>query len=374
MTTARAGVAVQVREPRSGGACTALPRTVCVLATLLLIAPWAAIARAEIVPAASNHAGAIDVPRSASHWPEYRAEVRRAMEQVMGERPATARGIPFEVRVLGETLRDSVIERRVEYRSERDDWVPAILLLPDTLAAYPAVLCLHQSTPLGKAEPAGEAGSADMHYALELARRGFVTLSPDYPGVGEHHVDPYALGWASAVRKAIRDNRRALDVLARLPQVDSTRIACLGHSLGGSLALFTAVFDERVKAVVSSCGFTAFSAYSSGDLSGWSHPGLMPRIADRFGNDPDRMPFDFADVIAALAPRPVLVIAPTKDGIFSVDGVRTSVRRADLAWRRLHAPGGLAARYPDGYHHFTPRDRAEAYEWLETALGVEPHR
>lgn len=211
----------------------------------------------QMLPAASG--GAVAVPRESSRWPAFRAEVRRAMGEVMGTRPPGARGVPFEIRVLSETLRDSIVERRIEYRSEKSDWVPAIVLMPDTArVARPAVLCLHQSTPHGKAEPAGAAGSPDMDYALELARRGFVTLSPDYPGMGEHRVDPYALGWASAVRKAIRDNRRAIDVLSRTPQVDSTRIAVLGHSLGGSLALFTAAFDERLKAVVSSCGFTSF--------------------------------------------------------------------------------------------------------------------
>jgi dienelactone hydrolase len=311
-----------------------------------------------------------ELPRAPGDWPGFRREVLHALEDVMGARPPGARGVPFEVRILGETRRDSIVERRIEYRSEHDDWVPAILLLPDTSRVpRPAVLCLHQSTPLGKAEPAGLAGSADMHYALELARRGYVTLAPDYPGMGEHRVDPYAHGWASAVRKAIRDNRRAIDVLAQLPQVDSTRIACLGHSLGGTLALFTAAFDERLRAVVSSCGFTDFDVYAGGDLAGWSHPGLMPRIAERYHNDPDLVPFDFADVLAALAPRPVLVIAPTKDGIFDAAGVREAVHDAAPAWRLLGARDGLAARHPDGYHHFTPAARAEAYEWLRRVLG-----
>jgi dienelactone hydrolase len=312
------------------------------------------------------------LPNALEHWTDYRSHLLRAMEEVMGERPPDARGVPLEVRVLGETTRDSVIERRIEYRSERDGWVPAILLMPDTSHAQrPAVLCLHQSTPLGKAEPAGLAGSTDMHYALELTRRGYVTLTPDYPGTGDHRVDPYARGWASAVRKAIHDNRRAIDVLARLPQVDSTRIGCLGHSLGGTLALFTAAFDERLRAIVSSCGFSEFDAYAGGDLSGWSHRGLMPRIAERYHNDPGLMPFDFGDVIAVLAPRPVLVIAPTRDGIFDVNGVRTAVRKAEPAWRLLGAHKGLTVRHPDGYHHFTPAARAQAYEWLEQMLGEE---
>lgn len=94
----------------------------------------------------------------------------------------------------------------------------------------------------------------------------------------------------------------------------------------------------------------------------------MPRIAERYGNDPGRVPFDFDDVLAALAPRPVLVIAPVKDGIFDVEGVRAATKRAAEAWRRLRGGGGLTVRHPQGYHHFTAEDRAAAYDWLQSTL------
>ena len=43
----------------------------------------------------------------------------------------------------------------------------------------PAVLCLQQTTGVGKDEPAGIRGDPTLKYALELAERGFVTLAPD---------------------------------------------------------------------------------------------------------------------------------------------------------------------------------------------------
>lgn len=69
------------------------------------------------------------------------------------------------------------------------------------------------------------------------------------------------MGYASASMKAIRNNIAAVDVLVRRFDVDPTRIAAIGHSLGGHNAIFTAVFDRRIGAVVSSCGFTSFGCY-----------------------------------------------------------------------------------------------------------------
>ena len=168
-----------------------------------------------------------------------------------------------------------------------------------------------------------------MHYALEFAKRGYVTLSPDYPSFGEHHHDFDSDDYESGSMKAIYDNMRAIDLLQSLPEVDPERIGCIGHSLGGHNSLFTAVFDERIKAVVTSCGFTRFHKYKGGDLRGWTSDKYMPRIASALRQlSPDRMPFDFTEVIAALAPRPVFIVAPLADDNFAVDGVRDVVAAA----------------------------------------------
>ena len=71
------------------------------------------------------------------------------------------------------------------------------------------------------------------------------------------------------------------------------RIGVIGHSLGGHNALFTAVFDERLKAIISSCGFTPFHDYYGGKLAGWTSDRYMPRIREVYGNDPDKVPFTF---------------------------------------------------------------------------------
>ncbi|MEO8131926.1 MAG: acetylxylan esterase, partial [Bryobacteraceae bacterium] len=106
-----------------------------------------------------------------------------------------------------------------------------------------------------------------------------------------------------------------------------------------------------------SCGFTSFHKYMHGDLTGWSHKGYMPRIAERYGKDPARMPFDFPELLAALAPRALFVNAPLRDSNFDVDGVRECV----AAFRGKH----LEAVYPDAEHDFPPAARNQAYRFLQ---------
>ena len=75
------------------------------------------------------------------------------------------------------------------------------------------------------------------------------------------------------------DPTRALDVLESLPFVNKGRFAVIGHSLGGHNSIFTALFDERIQCIVSSCGFDSFAEYKRGDLTGWTSQRYMPRLA-----------------------------------------------------------------------------------------------
>ena len=256
--------------------------------------------------------------------------------------------------------------------SGKPDRVPAFLLLPKGIKAgsrVPAVLCLHQTTSIGKGEPAGVGGKPDLQYGAELARRGFVTLAPDYPNFGGYTLDPYTQGYASATMKGIVNHRRAIDLLQSLPEVDPARIGVIGHSLGGHNSLFLAAFDQRVKAVVTSCGFNSFLKYEKGDLTGWSHKGYMPRIAEVYSRDASRMPFDFTEVLAALAPRPVFINAPLEDSNFEVSGVKDCVAAAGPVYDQIfHARDRLVAEYPDAGHEFPLAIRQQAYDFLDRWL------
>jgi dienelactone hydrolase len=306
-------------------------------------------------------------------WQQRRRNILLGIEAAMGQLPRPQRTVPLDVEVLEEHKGDGFVRRKVAYHTDSaDKRIRAWLLLPtgDGADRRPAVLCLHQTTPSGKDSPVGLSDRPSLHYALELARRGFVTLSPDYPSLGEHDHDFETDDYASGSMKAIYDNVRAVDLLQSLAEVDPERIGCIGHSLGGHNGLFTAVFDERIKAVVSCCGFTTFEKYMGGDLRGWSGPRYMPRIASDYGLSPDRMPFEFTEVIAAIAPRAVFIVAPVRDGNFAVEGVRDVVAAAQPVFALLGRPQQLRVAYPDCGHDFPKSARDAAYAFLSESLSA----
>jgi dienelactone hydrolase len=291
------------------------------------------------------------------------------MQEVMGKLPDAKGKVPLDVKVLREVKVGRYVRKKITFAAEKDDRVPAWLLIPaGGKGKRPAVLCLHQTVAIGKDEPVGLGKNPNLAYAHHLAERGYVTLAPDYPSFGEY---PYNFGksrFASGNMKAVWNNVRAVDLLAALPEVDAKRIGCIGHSLGGHNAMFTAVFDERIKAVVSNCGFTSFPKYYGGKLKGWTSARYMPRIASVYQSKPDKVPFDFQDVVAALAPRAFLASAPLHDDNFEVSGVRDCIAAARPVYELLRAKEKLAANYPDCKHEFPPAVRKVAYEWLDRWL------
>ena len=96
----------------------------------------------------------------------------------------------------------------------------------------------------------------------------------------------------------------------------------------------------------------------------------MPRVATRYKFFPDRMPFDFSEVVAALAPRPVLIVAPMRDDNFAVEGVREVVAAAQPVYEFLEHAERLQVLYPDCGHDFPDDARHEAYAFLKKSLAA----
>jgi len=301
-----------------------------------------------------------------------RAHVLAGMQEAMGPLPLPSRRVPLDVEIGEAVACEGYTRRHVTFAAEPGDRVPAYLLIPDGLQRpAPAMLCLHPTSTLAKDELAGIDGRPSRMYAHELAQRGFVCLVPDYPSFGEYTYDFRQEGadFASGSMKAIWNNVRAVDLLETRPEVDRDRIGVIGHSLGGHNALFTAAFDQRLRAVVTSCGFTAFHHYYEGKLAGWTSDRYMPRIRDMYGNDPDKVPFDFYEVLAAIAPRGVFINAPLEDSNFEVTGVRKVVEAVRGVYAVQGAPDSLQVVYPDCGHDFPEDVRASAYEWLGQQLA-----
>ena len=174
--------------------------------------------------------------------------------------------------------------------------------------------------------------------------------------------------------KAIWDNMRGLDLLSTLPLVDASRgFAAIGHSLGGHNSIYTAVFDPRIRAVVTSCGFDSYQDYYDGDEAnwqpgrGWCQVRYMPRMADYSGRL-DEIPFDFPELLAALPPRPVFINAPVNDNNFRAASVDRCVASALGVYEMLDAPEGIIVRHPDCGHNFPQLLREESYRLIDSVL------
>jgi hypothetical protein len=316
---------------------------------------------------------------NAADWHKRRAGILRGMQQVMGTLPGDERRVPLQWKTESETDAGSYVRRLITYESEPAARTPAYLCIPkDVLARKrrsPAVLCLHPTdNKIGHQVVVGLGGRAGRQYAAELAERGYVTLSPSYPHLAEYWPNLGKLGYESGTMKAIWDNIRGLDLLASMPEVDGSRgFAAIGHSLGGHNAIYTAAFDQRITAVVSSCGFDSFQDYYDGDERnwyfgrGWCQIRYMPRMSDYRGRL-ETIPFDFPELLAAIAPRALFVNAPQHDGNFRWDSVDRCVDAARPVYDLLGGEGKLTVRHPDCDHDFPSDMRAEAYEMIDSVL------
>lgn len=123
----------------------------------------------------------------------------------------------------------------------------AVLHVPEKRRAderLPAFLVLH-----------GFVGSKDESHAEIQARMleemGYAALRFDFRCCGESE------GERGQVRcfDQVADTKNALSFLATRPEIDATRIGVIGHSFGAAVAVYTAGIDSRVACVVSSCGW-----------------------------------------------------------------------------------------------------------------------
>jgi hypothetical protein len=305
-------------------------------------------------------------------WQRRRAAILAGMQQVMGDLPDEQRRCDLKMVVQEEADCGSYLRRLVTYQSEPGSRVPAYLLIPKSLLSEnlvaPAVLCLHPTdNQLGHKVVVGLGGRANRQYAEELAERGYVTLAPSYPLLANYQPELKAAGYKSGTMKAVWDNIRGVDLLRSLPFVKKDAIGAIGHSLGGHNAVFTAVFDERIRVIVSSCGLDSFLDYKNGDITGWTSSRYMPRLGN-YRSRLEEIPFDFHELVAALAPRHCLISAPMRDDNFQWD----SVRRIGQAARQVYELYGVAPRlrilHPPCDHDFPPEIREEAYRLFDRVL------
>jgi len=205
-----------------------------------------------------------------------------------------------------------------------------------------------------------------------------VVIAPDYPSMGELKDHDFKSDrYDSGTMLGIFNHISCVDLLQRLPYVDSSRIGVIGHSLGGHNAIFTAAFDTRLKVIVSSCGWTLMDYYNAGEratalyngrLGPWAQDRYMPFVRDKYDLDPDKLPFDFDEIIASLAPRPFFSNSPLHDRNFSIEGVRKGISDVKQVYSFMDAADNIKIVYPDAEHDFPPQIREEAYRFIDSFL------
>jgi len=319
-----------------------------------------------------NSNGEISTVKTKSDWEKRRTEILQGMQHIMGPLPGKEKRCPLEVKISGEIDCGTYIRQLLTYVSEPNSRTPAYLLIPKSAGRssrkFPAVLALHPTDmEFGYRVVVEQLRDNYRAYARDLAERGYVVLAPAYPLMANYQPDLTRLGYKSGTMKAIWDNVRALDLLDSLPYVEHRKIGAIGHSLGGHNAIFTAVFDSRIKAVISSCGFDSFQDYYDGNIKGWTSGRYMPRLLDYAGHLED-IPFDFHELIGSLAPRPLFINSPLHDTNFKRRSVDEIVRAAEPVYGLYKARANLQVKHPDCAHDFTPEMRLVAYEFLDKAL------
>jgi len=94
----------------------------------------------------------------------------------------------------------------------------------------------------------------------------------------------------------------------------------------------------------------------------------MPRLADYRGRL-QAIPFDFPELLGALAPRPIFVSAPKGDHNFRWQSAKRCAEAATKLYQLLGAENKLVVRHPDCSHDFPPEIREAAYDFLAKALA-----
>ncbi|MBT6904009.1 MAG: alpha/beta hydrolase [Gemmatimonadetes bacterium] len=305
---------------------------------------------------------------SLADWEVKRDRALAAMQEVMGPLPGEEKRCALEVEVEEVVDCGSYVRQLLSYSAEPGGRVPAFLLVPKGDGPFPAVLCPHPtSNTEGHKVVVGLSEKPNRSYASELAERGFITLAPSYPLLANYQPDWRALGYESATMKAIWDNMRGLDLLEEMDGVAAGGFGSIGHSLGGHNSIYTAVFDPRIKAVVSCCGFDSYQDYKDGDIDGWASDRYMPKLLHYALAD---IPFDFHDMVAALAPRPFLAVAPLRDANFKWQSVDRIAAAAARVFALYGAQDALAVEHPDCEHDFPDAMRELSYQLFEQHLGI----
>lgn len=290
-------------------------------------------------------------------------------KQCLGRTP---RPVELKPSVLSTRQYDGYRRELVQYHVEKDEPpVKAYVCIPDKIRPHsPSIVCLHQhggQFALGKSEQVGRIGSPNQQVAIDLARRGYVTITADsrcfeermkyWDGDGIYGMSLLIQG-ATLPGRFIWDIQREIDYFKTRPEVNPDLLGIIGHSMGAMQTQILLPLEPRIKVAVASQGVKLYAGMlQRGDTFPQSY--ILPGL------------YQFADLdalLATFAPKPLLLTGRRQDSVSHLEDQLEVEKRLQA----LYALHGAADKFSfireDGGHEFSPTLRQAAYEWFDQHL------
>jgi len=304
---------------------------------------------------------------------EYVRSVREGIQKSFGPWPEKT---PLNPRVTGTVERDEYKIENVIFESRPGFLVTANLYIPKGRDfPLPGVVgtCGHSHN--------GKAADAYQSYAQGLARQGYVVLIYDPLGQGERLQYPdenlksrigvgvrehlYAGNQQFLVGEFIGswrawDGIRALDYLRTRDEVDTNMIGVTGNSGGGTMTTWLAGVERRWSMAAPSCFVTTFRRNMENEL---------PADTEQCPPEALALGLDHADFLAAMAPKPVRILAKEQD-FFDVRGSEEAIRRLKHLYGLLGAEDNVSLFVGPGPHGYAQPNREAMYRLFNSVTGV----
>jgi dienelactone hydrolase len=312
--------------------------------------------------------------RSLEDWQARRGEYRRQLQEMLGLWPMPER-TDLKPVITGRLEQDDFTVEKLYFEASPKLYVTANLYLPKKQEGpVPAILyaCGH-SRAIANGVSCGNKTGYQRHGAW-FARNGYVCLVIDTVELGEirgRHHGTHSDGrwwWNSRGYTPAGVEAwfgiRALDYLCSRPEVDKERIGMTGRSGGGSYTWTVAALDDRVKVAAPVAGIT--------DLRNQVVDGCIEGHCDcMFFVNTYR--WDFPQLAALIAPRPLLIGNSDKDAIFPLDGVVRLYTRVRRIYQFYGKDNQLGLLITEGPHADTQDLQVPVFRWFNRFLkGQEP--
>jgi len=299
---------------------------------------------------------------TAEQWLPKRRAILKKLAAAIG--PFPEKKVPLKARVNSKYDRGDYTIEGVSFYT-RPNWpVSALFYLPKKARRpVPAILLVHGHSFIQKAY------TTYQKVAVHLARNGYAVLAVDFVGGGERkpqgHENLFMYTAGMTVQGImIWDNMRAIDYLTSRREVDRRRIGITGSSGGGNQAAFTTVFDERIMVSCPVNAVCMFEEHETVGIDAFCPCEVIPGIW-QFA--------EYCDLMATVAPRPLLICQSVKDRLFPIKGAREVVNRAREVYRAYGVPENIDIHEDYGPHSYAMSVRVGVIRWFDRYLkGIEP--